>query len=89
MLKILSDHLFAGRELGLAVLELRSHRLLVVTQLAAPAQQKLSPGLSWSLNRPDGRDEGGEVVVAPAVASLGAVIIESTQAETWQHHGQL
>ena len=31
--------------------------------------------LSWSLNRPDGRDEGGEVVVAPAVASLGAVVL--------------
>ena len=49
MLKRLSIHLFAGRELCLAVLELRSHRLLVVTQLAAPAQQKLSPGLELEL----------------------------------------
>ena len=44
MLKRLSIHLFAGRELSLAVLQLRGHRLLVVAQLAAPAEQKLSPG---------------------------------------------
>ena len=49
MLKRLSIHLFAGRELCLAVLELRSHRLLVVAQLAAPAQQKLSTGLELEL----------------------------------------
>ena len=31
--------------------------------------------LNWNLSRPDGHDEGGEVVVAPAVASLGAVVL--------------
>ena len=41
MLKRLSVHLFAGRELLLAVLELCSHRHLLATRLAAPAQQKL------------------------------------------------
>ena len=31
--------------------------------------------MNWNLSRPDGHDEGGEVVVAPAVASLGAVVL--------------
>ena len=55
----------------------------------SPCTAEVITDLNWNLSRPDGHDEGGEVVVAPAVASLGAVIIESTQAETWQHHGQL